>query len=48
MVRSTVCLDRALLRRLDTSAEARGFPSGPGKRSKALEAILKEHLEVSL
>lgn len=48
MVRSTVCLDRRLLQRLDEWAERNGFPVGPGHRTKALEAILRERLGFEL
>lgn len=45
MVRSTVCIDRALAQQADQWAERRGLPSGPGRRTKAVEALIRAGLE---
>jgi len=44
MPRSTVCIDRALCRRVDAWAEAEGLPVGPGHRTQAVERLLEAAL----
>ena len=39
--RSTVLIDRDLCRRVDAWADRNGFASGPGHRTKAVDALLK-------
>lgn len=44
MPRSTVSIDRDVLRRVDAWAIEHGYPEGPGHRAKAVQALVEAAL----